>query len=1172
MSISPRLAQMLLHRGIEDPAAAERYLYGGFQDLSRPEAILNLPAAAERLLRAIQEGTSIVVYGDYDVDGMSASVLLHRALRDAGAKVEIYIPSRQSEGYGLNAKALEKLMTKGVRLLVTVDNGIAAADILAPFIERGLEVIVTDHHQLPEELPGGIVVNPLLDPDETVPFRRLCGAGIAFMLARAVLEGKAGRRLDEEALGPYLLPAALATVADIVPLKEDNRLLVKAGLALLREGPIAPGIEALIEVAGLDRRRLDAHHIAFQLAPRLNACGRLDRVDLALRLLQSEDVAEAAALALEINGLNDQRKGMEQTAYEAAVAALPQELPMALIAVGEDWNAGVIGIVASRLMEAYQRPALVLTPKESDPEILTGSGRAPDGFHLYQALAACSEALIQFGGHAKAAGFSVARKDLPRFEALFLAHARSTAADWLDLQVTEIDALLRPSAVDPALWQEVQALEPTGYDNARPLFAMESVPEMRMRAVGKEGAHLQVQVPVGEGVLKGIAFRYGDYPYKEGVNRHDVLFTLTENVFRGQASIELMVQELRPSFWAASEIDNALFSEGRAYLDDDGYAGIEDRASFVTKLVGVSFEDRQSLLAQLPAEAALSLRREPANPHDPHAIAVDGPQGQLGYLKRALALRLAPLLDQGITYRVTALERTGGDADRHWGLNISCERIDAAPERPAVRVTDAGAVAELLLDGRALHAVQAEALAALEAGENLLLVMGTGRGKSLVYQCHAAHLALQKKAVTVVFFPLRALLEDQYLAVQPIFAKLGLQARRLFGDSGASERRAFERAWQAGEVDLVLTTPEYFLYHRAMFAEGPRTIGCFVMDEAHYLMSRRDGYRALVDAMGETSAQLLALTATLPDGAETAIVEPLGLDRVLVDPARRENLRLVDERGTLRKPPYLLELAKTREKTIVYVNSRRGALEMAEALRSVLPSGARSRVNYFHGGLGKAQREWLLEAFRSGHIRMLIATTAFGEGMNIPDVRHVVLYHLCFSDACFNQLAGRAGRDGEVSYVHLLYGERDRSLNERILRPLCPNRQDLAGIYKEMAALLRAEGMPRRALLSALGAHPGRGESSHRHALRIFIDLSLIKQEERDGEVVLSLVPQADKRALTDSALYLEGREEWAAFEAHCKTAFSKDREALAAMIQRPLVPQPLTSKEGTGYDENRSV
>lgn len=1174
MTISPRLAQMLLHRGITEPEAVELYLYGGFADLSYPEALLNLPVAVEKIMAAIDANIPMAVYGDYDVDGICASVLLHQALVNAGADGRIYIPSRQHEGYGLNTEALEQLWSEGYRLLITVDNGIAAADILAPFIERGMTVIVTDHHQLPERLPGGIVINPLLEMDEKAPYRGLCGAGVAFMLARAVLEAKAGHRLSQEILAPYLMMAAVATVADIVPLQGDNRLLVKCGLEYIHQGAASFGLQALIDVAGIDHATMDAQHIAFQLAPRINACGRLDRVALALQLFHAQSAEEAAALAVEIDELNNVRKNMEKEAFEEAKASVPAVVPMSILAVGENWHAGVIGIVASRLMEHFQRPALVITPTQEAPDVFTGSGRAPDGFHLYQALQACSETLEQFGGHAKAAGFRLKREDIGAFQAAFEAYATAHQEAWFGQGEIAVEASLKASEIDQALWAEVLALEPTGCQNKRPCFVMESVADVGFRPCGKDGLHLQVFIQQKDSKQKGIAFRKGDYPYQERVVRHDILFTLTENNFQGQRNIELLIEDIRPSYLAFDHADNAVFADGALYLQEDGYAGIEDSVSFVTKVVGVSFEERQERIAALGAGDVLTLRREADNPYDAYAIAVDGPKGSLGYLKRGLALRLAPLLDKGISYKVAVLERTGGEDDGYFGMNILCEKetaedIAVFSETPLPQ--EAQKLAETLIAPATLHQVQRDALAILAEQQSLLLVMGTGRGKSLVYQSHAAALALQKQQVTVVFFPLRALLEDQYLAVQPLFAKLGLETRRLFGDSRQSEREAFLHDWAEGSIDLVLTTPEYFLYHQNMFASGGRSIGCFVFDEAHYLSSRREGYRALAKVMADTSVQILAMTATLSKEAEQLLMETLPMDRLLVDEHQRSNLRLVDQRGSAQKPRYLLQLLKEQQKTIVYMNSRKGAFDLAGGLRSVLPIRLRGQVSYYHGGLPKEQRTAILEQFRTGHIKLLIATTAFGEGMNIPDVRHVVMYHVCFSDAAFNQLAGRAGRDGEVSYIHLLYGQRDASLNERILKPLCPNRQDLGTIYKQMIFLLQEHDgqMEKKTFLESVSDHQHQKEAAGRHALRIFLDLALLKQTDIDGHTYIEIGHRGIKAHLEDSALFMEGREEWDAFQGHLKTAFGKERQVLLEGIQKPLVE---SRRSVQGGDQNGSI
>lgn len=1170
---SEHVSRLLLNRGIDTPEEARLFLYGDFNELSSPYMLLNMGHAVEMIEAALQAGTKIVVYGDYDVDGICSTVLLAEVLEKIGAEVSTYIPSRLAEGYGLNTEALEKLMAAGTEFVITVDNGIAAADILQPFLDRGLKVLVTDHHQLPERLPNCPIVNPQLETDERAPYRHLCGCGVAFMLAKALLDKCEPYKTSASSYAPYLELVALATIADIVPLRGDNRLLVAAGLKCLKQSS-RPGLRALADLSGIDLAHLRSETVSFQLAPRLNAAGRLDRVSLAIELLQCRDTSKALALAEALNCLNGERKDMENQAFLDALAQVDDKhLTSSIVVWGETWHAGVIGIVASRLVDAYGVPAIVLTANENDSDVFSGSGRAPDGFDLFSSLTMCSSVLIKYGGHEKAAGLSVKRADLKTFKEEFDAFCVKTRGIWYGKETQLVDEILLPSDIDDELWSQLACLEPTGCGNPKPRFVMESIKKLDMRACGQADAHLQLFVPNGGDMLRGIAFRQGEYIKMSRISSHDLLFHINKQTFRGEESLELIVDDIRPSFMANNSWDAALFLGGRRFLKKDGYEGIGDSNFFYTKVVGVSFENRQEVLRSLSPGMSLTLRREPENPCDGNAIAVVHENCTIGYLKRELSLHLAPLLDHGTRYAVQVAEVTGGQKDQHFGVNITLEKkvsggtIKTEPE--VLSSTKATDVAQYWLGHQKLHQTQKKAFDALTAGENTLVVMGTGRGKSLIYQAMAVEIASEQRKLSIVFFPLRALLNDQYLSALEKLSGLGISVMRAFGELNRSERDNLAHALQTGHVDVVLTTPEFFLKHETFFRDGQKQIGFFVFDEAHHFCSRRSGYRDLSKALTRYSDVLrLALTATVPNTGGEQMLETLDIHCVLCDANERGNLKILDHRSEKNKSAYLLELCKSRQKTVVYVNSRKQAWLIACQLRSRLPLSLRGTVGYYHGGLSKQLRNVMANAFASGQIRFLIATTAFGEGMHIPDIRHVVLYHLCFSIESYNQLAGRAGRDGETAFIHLLYGETDRSLNEIILETTCPERPVLAKIYQFFCKQAAPNGVfvPEYTAWSKIlksKLNKAVDEETLHLAIKIFVELGFIERVEEQDEATYCLKRNPPKRSLQESSVYLEGASELDSFRRFEKLAFEHGLYRLSQAVRKPLCPAGLLQRGG---------
>ena len=403
------LSRVLAARGIHTPEAA-RHLLDGRDELSDPFLIKDMDKAVSRIQRAVEEGEPIVIFGDYDVDGVSATAILFECLSNQGAQVRCKLPSRDGGGYGLNKEILKGLADKGYTLVVTVDNGIAAVEEADYARELGIDLVITDHHLPGEKLPDAVaVVDPNRADDES-PFKFLCGAGVAFKLC-AALEGCD----PAELLDMFGELAALGTIADVMPLTGENRTLVREGLAVLQE-TMRPGLQALLENAGYAGKPVTAETVSYGLAPRLNAAGRMDTAAVALKLLLCENEEQADGIAARLTDINTLRQHTEQEVLAAALSQLESEPARAhdrvLVVAGENWHPGVLGIVASRLTERYGRPSIVISLVDGEGR---GSGRAPRNFDLHGALEGCSQLLIRYGGHAAAAGLTIDEDRVPAF-------------------------------------------------------------------------------------------------------------------------------------------------------------------------------------------------------------------------------------------------------------------------------------------------------------------------------------------------------------------------------------------------------------------------------------------------------------------------------------------------------------------------------------------------------------------------------------------------------------------------------------------------------------------------------------------------------------------------------------------------------------------------------------
>ncbi|MCL2882695.1 MAG: single-stranded-DNA-specific exonuclease RecJ, partial [Coriobacteriia bacterium] len=1156
LGCSPLFARLLSARGFADAAQVERFLNPSLErDWLDPFLIPNMDRGVARLQAALRSDEHIVVFGDYDLDGISATALMVRGLHALGAtQITALLPQRNEGGYGLSEQALDKIRASKPSLLITVDNGITAADAVAGLKAEGIDVIVSDHHTPePATLPQGVpLINPQLDPaygkGTQIPHleepSQISGAGVALKIIQAlgIREGEpdAWRRWTDLAM--------MGTVADIMPLLGENRALVAEGLTRLREQP-NQGLRALAErVRNLDRTTITSDRIAFSLAPRLNAAGRMGSPQAALDLLLCDDAGDCAAFAEQLTLLNLERQETEAALTEvvtAQVGATFSASQRAIVAAGEGWHEGVRGIVAARLVDRFGAVSIVCGIEDG---VAHGSARSVGSVNVYEALAACATHLTQFGGHAGAAGLTLPAAELDAFRVDFEAYLDGLPAEqFTPAAISDLDCRL--AELDWGFAEELASLEPFGESTRKPVLSAVPVDVERAGLVGKDQAHLQFRARQGDAVRKAIYFRAPDAASWVGqVTPARVAFTLDKDEFRGAKGVQLNVVELEPYYEgpgtakdqeanfrlgapspsrsASADLDSVprvrvplsdpslgvhsdedeFVSELFKHADESflrrDYANITDAASFYTKLAGVSFEGRQEVIAQLQPADPLVLRREPDNTYDPHAIAVVATRlgaagAQIGFLNRALSAELAPVLDEGsASYTVELEQVTGGEEGRSRGVNVLLSR-EGADTDDATRVATQAAAREelaalsptklddelrrLFIGTGQLHAAQTETLAALAAGTNTLTVMATGRGKSLIFHLHAARLALTAHRQSIFVFPLRALVADQAFHLEDTFAKVGLRAQVITGESSEVARATAFEGLAARAIDIVLTTPEFLTFHAREFAEVA-DVGFVVIDEAHHIGQARAGNRPAYARLGEAIAQLgpvapttLAVTATAGSDVAARICEILDIENQVLDPTVRENLRLTDVRGgrdaatqrgvklpfltgeAYSKENYVLRLAQKGEKMVIYVNSRQKSVELARLIRSSLPEFA-WQTAFYNAGLARDTRHEIESRFRDGKLKIIIATSAFGEGVNIPDIRDVVLYHFPYNDVEFNQMSGRGGRDGKPATIHLLFTEKDARINDFILQASAPPRDSLAALYSTLRDVAAGEG------------------------------------------------------------------------------------------------------------------
>ncbi len=1116
LGVRPLTAALLRRRGLSTVEEARRFLTPCLEDLASPRSLPGMDRAVERVAQAVQAGGRVAVHGDYDVDGISATAILVRGLRGLGAEPLWYLPHRFHDGYGLGTRAVEMFGARGATLVIAADCGITAHEAVARARALRMDAVILDHHAPTEERPAAIIVEP------SAP---LCAAGMAFMFVLALWE-----RLgiaDAVPAGMASL-AGLGTIADVVPLLDDNRRLAAAGLAEMRAAPL-PGIKALAEIAGLTGP-IGTRHVAWHLAPRLNAPGRLGDPSPSLRLLLTDDPDEGRVLAQALDQANRERQEiLDRTLTEAVAQAEQEAAAAALVVAGEGWHLGVVGLVAGRLAEQYRRPVVAIG---FEGDAGRGSGRSIPGFNLVEALQGCRGYLRGFGGHAMAAGLVIAREAVAEFRRAFTALAAVGAAERDRASGLVVEAEVGLADLTAAWVDELERLAPFGAANPEPVLAVRGVRALNRRVIG-DGRHLRLDVSDGAASIEAIGFAMAG-PAE--------LLTFTE------APVDLAVVPERDPFSpdrvrlrvVALEVPGAdpehvladtgalvdrLFSRAADYLGEVRYDGVEDAPALHTKVVGVTFDGRQQALATLHPGSNLRLVREPANPHDPHAVQVATPDGRvLGYLRAPLAGRLSPSIDAGARYRVTVAGVTGG-GERTLGLNIFLEReddSDASREHaPAGRRWDAGGTERLaaaLSGGQPLPRVHAEVFAAAASGQPMVLNFPPGRGPATALAVIAA-LGAREGRCTLVVAPLRRQVLHRADQLRSRLAPLGLRVRAVHGLQGSRERERVDAALRAGGVDVLVASAE------ALAAGWP---------EAH---ADRVGTLVCDGVGGADLPPLLRAFA----GAQVCLVnvpapaaagESLGPGAVVIrDAGVRIGLRMVDRRSAVDRDAVVEEVLRGGEKIVVHAGGREACVQLAVRLRD--RCGQHARLGYLHEGLPARVRQIVVQAFREGRLGSLVTTPALDEEVLPPDVRHVVIASLPPDCERFAEALGPAGFDQRPVTVTVLCSPDEIPIRRSLLDARAPDRPLLASIYRVLRQWRGGESFwwPDDATWTHLGgALPDLTPTTVDAAVAIFEEAGLAARETIGERSEIQLLA-ASRRDLTASLRYREGRRDRAAFE-----------------------------------------
>ena len=1080
------IATIMAGRGIVADDQAERFLHPNLdRDWADPYDMPGIGPVVDALESAIRDRRHVVVFGDFDVDGVSATTVLTRGLRALGGYATPFIPLRFEEGYALTDASYQRVKQLNPELIVTVDCGIACRDEIAAIIADGVDVIVTDHHEPPEQCPEN---TPLVDPktDPNCKSSILAGVGVALKVVQAL----GGRFGYPHLWRSYTDLATLGTVADLMPMRDENRALVADGLDHINNAP-RPCLAALLGQAGVAGKTISATDLSFSLIPRLNAAGRLGNAQIALDLLMTDDFDTACKLAAELEATNDKRRTIEAELSEVArdKAVEIYHGQRALVVAGEGWHEGVKGIVASRLVHSYGVPCLLFTICGDEAR---GSGRTVGQVNLFKAVESCEDLLTRFGGHEAAVGVTLPADKLDEFAKRICDYMDHLPKDAFH-PLVEIDACVSLEELTLENVEKLQALAPFGQENRMPCLLARDVLLGNARAVGAEKNHFSCTLSDGRASVSGIMFHCTDLKLlMHTTTLVNAAFEVQIDEWRGRRSVKAMLKSLSPAH-ACAALEACLDPLNRQFVSDL-YATSDDEL----------------------------VDKQPESPQDIEAYEADCAQNRAAWERRA-QLQPAKL-----------------DAD----------------------------IVQALIGDAKLHDKQREVLDHLNAGRSTLCVMATGRGKSLIFHVHAARMALRNRKASLFVYPLRALIADQAFHLTGALSRFGIMPAVLTGESSPEERRIIYDGLAAGDIDIVLTTPEFLGIHADELVQSQR-IGFIVIDEAHHIGLAKAGNRPAYNALGSVVRRfgnpvVLALTATADGSVARDIATILPIDTCVFDQAERTNLHIDDRRGLKTREDYVTNLVASGEKTVVYVNSRTSSVQLARTLRQKAPHIA-LMVGFYNAGLSRAERARIEELFRTGHLTVLIATSAFGEGVNIPDIRHVVLYHLPYNEIEFNQMSGRAGRDGEPAGVHLLYSRKDAEVNEGILAEMTPDRDRMAQVYRALRDAQKQAGdgffTAGNADVADRASQPGSvvSQESASCAIAVFRELGLIETRTAytSGEITRSVrvVPNAEKVDLENSVRYREGLDEQSIFQYFKRWALEETIDTLQQQVQRPILP-----------------
>ncbi|MCK8827560.1 single-stranded-DNA-specific exonuclease RecJ [Natroniella acetigena] len=1155
LELDPVIAKILVNRGLKTPQQVEEFLDFDLEKLNDPFLLPDIKQAIARIKVAIKNNEQIVIYGDYDVDGITATSLLVDYLKKLGAKVDYYIPNRLEEGYGLNLTAVELLADKGTDLIITVDCGIKAHQQIKYANQLGLDLIITDHHQVPNQLPNAVaIINPKRD-DSSYSFAELAGVGVAFKLVSA-LELEVKENDDLKILcAEYLDLVALGTVADIVPLVGENRILVKHGLSKIKN-TAKLGLAALVEVSQLTDKEINTGRVGYNLAPKINAAGRIGNPTLAVELLLAQEESEARNLAKELKQLNEQRQQISQQMFEEAEVVIKQlnlEEEWFLVLASPDWHPGIAGNVASDICEKYHRPTILISQDSTGK--WQGSGRSIKGFDIHEALLNNQQLLERFGGHKQAAGLTITEENIKKLRANLNSYIQQKLEASDLIPVLKIDAEVKFDQLDFSLVNKLEQLAPFGLRNPRPILASKDVEVKSFRAVGKSNKHLKLTVSSAGEVIDAIAFNQAELETDliEQKQELELLFNVEINQWQGNSSLQLKVKDFKIP---QTDFVTEMFVKGRR-ADAVQTARTEN---FYTEFIKPSSEISSQKIKSLSIGDKLLLTSKV----DTSLIKVLTPEQEIiGHLSEKLSGQLTPFLIVGINYNIVVSQII----DNNNGLQVKLFIYQAKDKHQEIKArleSEQQNLAEVRKNITApsfVDSQQEKIYDHLINEQNTLAVWPAGQVNLATLAEVLASKVIKFDQIVVVVLPFQRLVAQRYRFLKHQLSSGGLKIFKGYSSLNLVEKEELKSRLNTGQLDLLLVTPEFVEAYLEDLGKIKNEVGLLAIDYNFELNSSPSQFQQLQQTVLKLRALfnnplVLALMTELKIELKEKLISELKIAQIEVVDAEPTKFQLLDKRNYSDKVGYTNQVINQEGKKIIYVKQQQESIDFAVKLRINNPQLA-TKIMYYHSALTTAEKNRIKDKFQVGEIEVVVATEPLSLTGGIRGVNHIIFVQPPFNQFEFNDYIAQVTNSEDQLAAHLLYQEQDLENNQFLLEEINPGRELLAQLYILLVKESNEQGevvVTEQELVALLlqKVEQNITVDTILAGLDIFMELqllSIIKQEQSKIRIKLHPQPEA-KLDLTSSMRYNEGVKEKKRFKVFKERFLAKRVEKLSNLIK----------------------